>query len=177
MVQVTYRKLVLDDCDRIKEMNPSQFIERAWREVDGVRRLVDIHYLDPDWPEGYESHFNRLRATVANEGEAAGAFDADGRLIGFAAVNREPFGGQHAYVLLDQLFVSLERRNQGIGKRLFASAADIARAWQADKLYICAGSAEETIAFYRAIGCTEAAELNQALYDNDPRDYQLEFQL
>lgn len=56
-------------------------------------------------------------------------------------------------------------------------SADIAREWKADKIYICAGSAEETIAFYFAIGCKEAVGINKELYENDTRDYQLEFSL
>ncbi len=55
--------------------------------------------------------------------------------------------------------------------------ADIAREWHVNKIYICAGSAEETIAFYFAIGCNEAVEINKELYESDPRDYQLEFTL
>lgn len=49
--------------------------------------------------------------------------------------------------------------------------------WNADKIYICAGSAEETIAFYHAIGCKEAEEINKELYESDTRDFQLEFSL
>jgi len=177
MLNVKYRKLVAEDCTRINDMNPSQFITRAWRVVNGKRQLVEINYHDSDWPNGYEHHFNSLRATVLSEGEAIGAFDKSGKLIGFATINRKVFGETFNYVLLDQLFISLEYRNKGIGKKLFFIIADIAREWQADKIYICAGSAEETVAFYFAIGCHEAVEINKKLYESDPRDFQLEFQL
>lgn len=60
---------------------------------------------------------------------------------------------------------------------MFLKIAEVAREWKADKIYICAGSAEETIAFYFAIGCKEAVEINKELYENDPRDFQLEFPL
>lgn len=43
------------------------------------------------------------------------------------------------------------------------------------KFYICAGSSEQTIAFYRAIGCVEANEINTGLYEEDTRDMQLEY--
>lgn len=56
-------------------------------------------------------------------------------------------------------------------------SANVAREWNADKIYICAGSAEETIAFYFAIGCKEAEEINKELYESDTRDFQLEFSL
>lgn len=177
MLNVKYRKLMIEECERINEMNPSQYIKRAWREVDGVRQLVEINYHDLDWPNGYEYHFKNLKATILSGGEAVGAFDDNNRLIGFATINREFFGEKFNYVLLDQLFISLDYRSKGIGKKLFMIIANKAKEWQADKIYICAGSAEETVAFYFAIGCKEAVEINKELFENDPRDFQLEFQL
>lgn len=75
------------------------------------------------------------------------------------------------------MFITLECRNKGIGKELFRLSANVAREWDVDKIYICAGSAEETIAFYFALGCKEAEEVNKVLYEIDTRDYQLEFHL
>ena len=54
-------------------------------------------------------------------------------------------------------------------------SANVAKSWQADKIHLCAGSAEETIAFYHAMGCSEALEINQALFEADQRDLQLEY--
>ncbi|MNH46337.1 hypothetical protein D3C74_200580 [compost metagenome] len=58
---------------------------------------------------------------------------------------------------------------------MFSIISDQALKWNADKIYICAGSAEETVAFYFAIGCIEAVEINEIYYENDPRDLQLEY--
>lgn len=177
MLNVKYRKLAIEDCELINDMNPSQYIKKAWREVNRKRQLVEINYQDSDWPNSYEHHFNSLKETILSGGDAIGAFESDNKLIGFATINREFFGEKYNYVLLDQLFITLEHRNKGIGKKLFLLIAKIAKEWQADKIYICAGSAEETIAFYFAIGCKEAVEINKKLYDNDPRDFQLEFSI
>src|SRR5690554_1737932 len=119
MLSVTYRTLEIDECKKINEMNPSQYIKREWREVDGKRQLVGINYEDPDWPNGYEHHFKSLQETIINAGYAVGAFDESHKLIGFATINRDFFGDSYNYVLLDQLFVTLEHRNKGIGKKLF----------------------------------------------------------
>lgn len=173
-MEVVYRKLCIDECDKIREIDPSQLIRRAWREVDGSRQLVEINYYDPDFPNGFEKHRTALKETLNTGGFAVGAFDHD-LLLGFCSVNSDVFGEKSKYVLLDQLFVSKEARNKGLGKRLFFLAAKEARQRGADKFYVCAGSAEETIAFYFAIGCEEAKEINQVLYESDTRDYQLEF--
>jgi GNAT superfamily N-acetyltransferase len=144
--------------------------------VNGERQLITINYQDPDWPNGYVEHLKALQQTILDGGYALGAFDGE-RLIGIATLNRAEFGIQFKHVLFDQLFVSLEYRGKGVGKELFRYCVTQARKWMVDKIYICAGSAEETIAFYYAIGCIEAVKINQALYDEDPNDLQLEYTL
>jgi len=176
MDTITYRHLTVSECERIREIDASQYIKRAWREINGVRQLMEINYQDPDFPNGYDNHLAALRDTFETSGIVLGAFDND-RLVGFISINSKIFGKINKYVLLDQLFVSCECRKKGIGKTLFSLAAKEAKLWNAEKFYICAGSAEETISFYFAIGCEEAEEINQALYEDDPRDYQLEYDL
>lgn len=175
-MQLHYRALQLNQCAKIRDIDASQTIQRAWREVDGNRVLVDIHYHDPDFPNGFENHLAALENTIRTGGFAIGAFDQD-KLVGFSTVNADFFGQRVKYLLLDQIFISNHCRNQGIGKKLFSLSAEYALSQGAEKLYICAGSAEETIAFYMALGCKEAVERNEALYQADPRDYQLEFEL
>lgn len=176
-MELLSRKLSLEECECIKEIDPSQYIGKAWREIEGKRQLVEINYQDEDWPNGYEYHISHLRETILNGGSAIGAFNLDNKLLGFATVNPQVFGEKYKYVLLDQLFITLDYRNKGIGKKLFMLSTDEARKWDVDKIYICAGSAEETITFYFKLGCKEVEEINQELYEIDRRDYQLEFSL
>ena len=56
-------------------------------------------------------------------------------------------------------------------------AAEAARKLGAQKLYISAHSAEETQAFYHALGCVEALEYNAALVEAEPCDCQMELVL
>lgn len=177
MQTIQYRKLKLEECERIREIDASQYIGRAWRDEGDGRKLIDIDYYDSDFPEGYEDHLCNLRNTLSSGGVSIGAFDTQGKLLGFVAINRQIFGVKSKYVLLDQLYVNRADRKCGIGKKLFMRAAAEAGAWNAQRLYICAGSAEETVAFYRAIGCTEAEEINLEFYESDPRDLQMEYQL
>ncbi len=175
MESIIYKEMDIQDAEKIKEIDASQYIKRAWREVDGERILIDLDYHDKTWPNGYEKHLEGLKDTIKNEGKAFGAYEKDGRLLGFATLNRDVFGEKYKHVLLDQIFISNEQRGRGIGKTLFNLCVDQARIWNADKIYICAGSAEDTIAFYRRIGCMDAEEINKEFYDNDPRDIQLEY--
>ncbi len=166
----------IEDATTIKDIDASQYIKRAWRLIEGKRRLVELNVQSNGYPEGFDAHYESLKQTIQNDGYAVGAYDKD-HLIGFATVNRNVFGLTAKYVLLDQLFISLPYRNRGIGKVLFSCCVDQAKAWKADKIYICAGSAEDTVAFYEKLGCIEATEINQNLYEKDPRDIQMEFPL
>ncbi|MGH4051890.1 MAG: GNAT family N-acetyltransferase [Clostridium sp.] len=119
MDKIIFRKLEIKECERIGEINPSQYIGRAWRKVAGKRILVDINFQDNDWPNGYKYHYNHLKNTLLNGGVALGDFDGTNKLLGFATVNRKFFGTKYNYVILDQLFITLEYRNKGLGKQLF----------------------------------------------------------
>ena len=66
---------------------------------------------------------------------------------------------------------------QGIGRELFRLACEQARIRGAQKLYLSAHSAEETQAFYRAMGCVEAAWYHPELVALEPCDCQMEFLL
>lgn len=175
--KLTYRKLKREECDKMQEINPRHYIKNAWRMVEGKRQLIEIDYLETDWPDGYERYYDELINIVENNGVAFGAFDDQDKLLGIVSLKREAFGKTAQYVLLDAMFVSYEARGLGIGKTLFQRCVEEARIWQVDKLLICAGSAEDTIAFYKSVGCTEAEEINQKYFDDDPRDIQLEYAL
>lgn len=174
---ITYRKMKLEEADKIGEINPYYYIKNAWRTHEGQLKLIEIDYEDRDWANGYDQHLKGLISTIENDGFACGAFDEAGKLVGFVTLDSKVYEYSSTYVLLDQLFINLDHRGMGIGKELFNRCVQEARAWGVDKIYICAGSAEDTIAFYNRVGCIQASEINQALYEEDPRDLQLEYQL
>ena len=105
-----------------------------------------------------------------------GAFEG-GVLKGFASVEGRPLGSRADMLDLSSLHVSRDRRGQGAGRRLFTLAAGWAREHGASKLYISAHSAVETQAFYRAMGCVEAAEYAPHHTAKEPCDCQLEYRL
>lgn len=175
-MKIIYKEIGINQTNKISEIDASQFIKRAWRMINQKLELIDLNYQSAGFPEGYQKHHEALKDTINHHGYAIGAF-YDEQLIGFVTVNRELFGNKHKYVLLDQLFISLLYRQKGIGKKLFSYCVIKARSWKADKLYICAGSAEDTIAFYKKLGCERAMEINLKLYESDPRDIQMEFEL
>lgn len=173
-----FKEMKATDSHKIKQINGEQYINRALREVEGKRQLlITINYLDPGLPNGLEWHINHFETSLKGGGKAFGCYNNEDILLGYAVLNAKKFGETARYILLDQLFISKEERNKGIGNELFQYCCIEARKFGADKIYICAGSAEETLAFYFAIGCVEAKEINQELYELDTRDIQLEYVL
>lgn len=157
------------------------FVRR--QEVDlCLRREGDAWAVrsDPfvdDWTEDdYRVLVGCLRATAHTGGLVYGAF-AGGTLKGFASVESSPFGSSGQYLDLTSLHVSQDMRRHGIGRALFRAAADWARGRGARKLYISSHSAVETQEFYRALGCVDAREPNQAHVEAEPYDRQLEYAL
>lgn len=153
-----------------------QQVKRCWRKESGRWVLKDIAFLD-DWsPADYTHLLQKLRAILLSGGAVLAAFDG-GVLAGFAAVTNEPFGPAEEYLQLSELNVSQPLRGQGIGRELFHLACEQARIRGAQKLYLSAHSAEETQAFYRAMGCVEAAWYHPELVALEPCDCQMEFLL
>lgn len=173
---MNYRALEMNEVDKIEMIDATCFIKNAWRMVEGQLRLVQINWTDHELPNGLKWHKKRFKETLELRGRAFGCFD-ENQLIGYATLNADIFGNSYKYVLLDQMFISNGSRNKGIGKALFDMCASQARQWGAQKLYLCAGSSEDTIAFYHKLGCVDALEVNQQLYEQDPNDKQLEFDL
>ncbi|MCH3972975.1 MAG: GNAT family N-acetyltransferase [Oscillospiraceae bacterium] len=168
-----YRIMTASESERIKEIDAEWYIGNAWRTVEGKRILVPVNWEEHELPNGLPWHMEHFENTIKGGGTAVGCFD-DGALVGYGMVNAEVFGESRRYVLLDQLFVSHEYRSRGIGKKLVEMLKDAAREHGADKIYVCAASAEDTVAFYRKAGFQDATEINNELFAADPNDLQME---
>ncbi len=150
-----------------------QEVTKCWRKVDGAWVLRDDPFVD-DWsPEDYRFLVRCLKHTAATGGLVCGAF-VDGVLKGFVSVEPEPIGSRGQYLDLSSIHVSRDARGHGIGRELFSRAVAYAREKAAPALYISAHSAQESQAFYRAMGCVEAREYQQEHVEKEPFDCQLE---
>lgn len=173
-----YRELKEDELNRelFGSFERHQVVNECWRFVNGRWTVKKAPFIDQWSEEDYAVLLDCLKNTVRTGGVVYGAFWNDS-LKGFASVERQLFGAGGDYMDLTSLHVSEDRRGLGIGRKLFAHAADWARDKGARKLYISGHSAVETQAFYRSIGCVEAKEPNKAHVEQEPYDCQLEFVL
>ncbi len=175
---IEYRTLQEREIDRglFRAFIRRQVVDQCLRRENGVWVVRSDPFVD-DWTEAdYQTLIRCLRHTVRTGGLVLGAF-SDGGLKGFVSVESGFFGGENRYHDLSSLHVSEDTRRAGIGTALFLAAAEWARKQGAKKLYISAHSAIESQAFYRAMGCVEAAEYNQNHVDAEPYDCQMEYML
>ena len=96
------------------------------RGANGTWCVRPDPFLD-DWSaEDYRFLTECLIRTLERGGAVFGAFVC-GALKGFCSVEAPPLGSRGQYRDLTSLHVSRELRGQGMGKKLFALAADAAR--------------------------------------------------
>ena len=104
-----------------------------------------------------------LQEHLERKGRLVGVLDSN-RLVGFAAVDGPVIEG---YADLTLLFVDDLYKRQGLGRALFHHAATAAKELGAQKLFIPSIPSEETVAFYFAMGCTDARQIIPSFVDSD----------
>ena len=175
-LSITIRDVFADELDLslFSHFNRYQKVSRCWRYENGEWILRDIAFAEQWGKKEYAFLVECLKNTLADGGAVVGAFE-NNTLIGFASVENKPFGAHNEYLQLSSIHVSFKQRGCGIGRRLFHIACEKAKALGAKKLYISAHSSEESQAFYKSLGCTEAVEYNEKLVAAEPCDCQLEY--
>ena len=172
---ITLRKIEQKDCspDLLAKFDRYREVKRCWRKENGAWILKDIAFTE-QWDDTIKAQkIEGFIARIKNGGIVFGAY-LDHALIAYFCIDRPLFGCRNEYINLDSLQVSYGFRHRGIGRILFEKACAEAKMLGAKKLYISAHSAEETQAFYKAVGCYETVELNQALFDEEPYDCHME---
>ncbi len=176
-MQIVLKRLTAKDCDMLLDgFDRRQSTKREWKLKNG-RYILEHSPYDDDWSHDDRRRIERyLVDCISSGGMVEGAYS--GRdLLGFVSVDGAFLEGMTGFVNMEYLHVAKDFRGKGIGSILFSLACDFARGMGADKLYISANPAEETVAFYRAVGCDFAALFDRGHVDNSPYDCQLEYKL
>ena len=173
-----YRELKPEDLkpELFQDFNRRQVVRDCWRR-EGDHWVIRPDPFIDDWTAAERAELlTELRELLVLGGFVYGCFCC-GSLKGFVSVAFGHFGPQQEYMDMTNLHVSAEFRRSGIGTKLFLAAADWASAQGAGKLYLSAHSAAESQAFYRTLGCTDAAYPQQHHQEKEPFDCQMEYDL
>ncbi len=170
-----YSNITLEELnmDLFSDFIRRQVVTKVWRRENGRWVIKEEPFID-DWsPEDLAFGISCIQNTIKTGGLLYGAF-SDGTLKGFISVEAQIFGGAHKYMDLTSIHVSADMRKCGIGRILFQKAKEWAKEKGAEKLYISSHSAVESQAFYKSMGCREAAVYNTEHTEKEPFDIQLE---
>jgi len=173
---ISYQKLTKGNfsINSLDKFERYQEVKKCWKKVGKQMQLFDNVYIENWNLKKLRNVAKDLLDLIESGGIAYGAFDGE-KIIGFSSVSLNAFGSQKQYVELKMIQVSFQYRSKGIGRKLFEYLVDSVKLTEANKLYISAHSSYESQEFYKAVGCTMAVEVNQAIAENEPFDIQLEY--
>jgi GNAT superfamily N-acetyltransferase len=176
MSEVTYRRLVAADLERVGEIDRTERIDTLYvQHGDRLERRLGDFSARPWFAEGEGEHsVAHQRAEceryLAEGGIALGAF-ANGQLVGIGIVRPHirPEIAQFAF-----LYVSNRHRAQGIGRHLSEELERLAREAGDTTMVVSATPSLNTVRFYRHRGFEPTAEPLPELYELEPDDVHLQ---
>jgi predicted N-acetyltransferase YhbS len=170
------RQITREEIERIwDEIDRSEVIEGIYYLRDGELTLEREQYDMRGWAPGEREQYTPILCDCFDRGGTFyGAFE-DGRMVGAAVLESRFIGRRRDQLQLKFLHVSSDCRKQGLGRALFDRAVARADELGARRLYISATPSDNTIDFYRHLGCTVTEEVDQELFALEPEDIHLEY--
>ena len=154
----------MDAFDRLQE------VQNVWRMENG-RFVLKFQPFTETWSP--ERRREKAAEILSGRFTTFCAFDGDavvGEIMLLPELNENR-------LIIDSFHVSRAYRRHGIGRRLLETAAAYARSRGASALYASCCSAEETIAFYRAMGFRPSEHPIPSCVEDEPFDIQMEYKL
>ena len=171
-MRVKYRWMTPDEVHRLAEIDRSEEIRTGY-EVEGSQlRKIDVMWDTPSYDlEGEGDHtvsyitafcLDHLKAG----GKLMGAF-LNEKLVGVGLIRENIRCGMAQLAFLQ---VSKEYRRQQIGSHLLREMEEVARASEADRIYVSATPSGSAVCFYLSHGFELTAEVVPELLELEPED-------
>ena len=169
------QELRREEIEQIWSIDRREVIDHVYYLRDGELVLEPEHYDMAGWPPGEQDHYQPILYDCFDRGGTFwGAFD-DSRLVAAAVLESKFIGRQRDRLQLKFLHVGRPYRKAGLGRELFAIAVAKATELGARSLYISATPSENTVDFYRHLGCVLTSEVDPELYALEPEDIHLAY--
>ena len=154
----------MDSFDRFQE------VQNVWRMENG-RLVLNFQPFTETWSP--EQRRKKAGEILSGKFITFCAFEKDA-VVGEIMLNPELNENR---LIIDSFHVSRAYRRRGIGRRLIETVAEYARGCGASALYASCSSAEETIAFYKAMGFRPSEHPIPSCVEDEPFDLQMECKL
>ena len=165
----------------IKLANRSNFTEFSMDSFDRFQEVRNVYRIEngklvlknTPFTESWSPERKREKASEILSGQYITycAFDGNtvvGEIMLIPELNEDR-------MIIDSFHVSRDYRRHGIGRQMIETVADYAKSRGAEVLYASCCSAEETIAFYMAMGFRPSAHPIPSCVRDEPFDIQMEF--
>ena len=171
------RELTKDELELIWTIDRSETVDGIYHHAGDKLVLKTGHWDVRGWSASVRALQSALLEECLDQGGTFyGAFEDD-QLIGVAVLESRFIGRGKDQLQLKFLHVSRRNRNDGVGSRLFQKTVERARDLGARRLYISATPSENTVDFYLGLGCRVTNEVDPDLFDLEPEDIHLEFEV
>lgn len=176
MNKITYKKVsankvndnFLNGYIRFQETKDVLYLENGT-----LKQKTDPFYDDWDQEEKIERS-RQIKQILKEGGVCFAAYDYK-QIVGFVILHSKIYFDE--YINMPLIHVSKGYRGYGIGKYLFYLALTEVPSFGVEKVYISTHPSVESQAFYKRIGCVLAQKTVKELYEKEPLDIQLEYQL
>ena len=169
-----YRKLARVEIRRFSQIDRSETIHNIYHVRDGSLVLEKVYWEVPDWSlEEKRKRLTELQDVFDKGAILFGAFD-DTDLVGMSVLDPNFVATGNERLNLEGLWVSNKYRGKGIGRTLFQLVEQAALERGAKALYVSATPSENTVRFYRRLGCKLAEPVDRYLFEIEPEDIHLE---
>eukprot|EP01132_Coremiostelium_polycephalum_P005196 gene5196-6470_t len=178
---ISSRLLSKEEIPNLWSIERNEIIEYLYKvdPSDGSLVKYKEYYDMKGWPEGEPEHFTpHLIESFERGGWFLGLFENETKLIGAVVLDNVFIGPNRDCLQLKFFHISHSFRNRGFGKMLFQLAKEEAqRNRGAKNLYISAIPSENTVDFYLKLGCTLCKTPDPKLFELEPLDIHLIYNL
>jgi GNAT superfamily N-acetyltransferase len=171
--RLTARALAAGELTQLAAIDRAEEIDGHYVVEHGALCYVAAPVTVRGWyPAEAQGYIERLRDVVCRGGIVVGSWDGE-QLVGVAALDVRPVGGDARTMDLDLMHVSRAYRGRGVARRLIAMLAERAAARGATALYISATPTRNTVDAYVRIGARLADPPDPLLLAREPDDIHL----
>lgn len=173
-----YRELTEGEIDRIWEIDRSEYVAAFYSYRHGQPEETRIEKDFKGWPPGEDRIYGPiLKDCFRRGGFFLGGFDAAGRLRAVVVLDPKWIGRSRNTVQLSFLHIDKACRKRGVGRILFEKAVERARSLGAERVYVSACESKNAVDFYRHMGCRLTDDLDEELFQREPKDIHMDFLL
>jgi len=156
--------------DKLQEIDRSEHIDLIYEMNDGQITEITTNHECPNWDENVLFEIQeRYLYELHHGGTAVGAYEQD-KLVGFGVLAHKFRGKNKDRLQIDLMYVSRNYRRQGIATRIIDELIKEARKRGAKQLYISSTETNSAVSFYKSKGSQITEEIDEELFNKEPKD-------